>query len=226
MTADVVILIDVDNTLLDNDRIQADIHEHLAREYGIACRDRYAAILDQHWNQLGYRDYLGALQRYRIEHPQDVELLAMASFLLDYPFADRLYPRALDVIAHLRSLASVVVLSDGDVVFQPRKVARSGIGAAVDGQVLIYIHKEQSLADIARRHPAPHYVMIDDKLRILAAMKQAWGERLTTVFACQGSYALDVANETAWPRADLRIDAIAELLEFGMPQLTLGRYNA
>jgi FMN phosphatase YigB (HAD superfamily) len=226
MAADVVVLIDVDNTLLDNDRVQADIREHLAREYGIACRDRYAAILDQLWNQLGYRDYLGALQRYRIEHPQDVELLAMSSFLLDYPFADRLYPHALQVIAHLRSLAPLVVLSDGDVVFQPRKVARSGIAAAADGQVLIYIHKEQSLADIERRHPARHYVMIDDKLRILAAMKHTWGERLTTVFAAQGSYAQDAAIQASTPRADLRIDAIAELLSLGLPDLLGRRYNA
>ena len=210
--AELVILIDVDNTLLDNDRIQADIRSHLEAEYGAACRDRYAAILDQLWNELGYRDYLGALQRYRIEHPLDVHLLAMSSFLVDYPFAERLYPRALDAIAHLRRLGTTVALSDGDVVFQPRKVERSGIAAALGGKVLIYIHNEQSLADVQRRYPARHYVMIDDKLRILTAMKQAWGERLTTVFARQGSYAHDPATLAACPKADLQVDEIADIL--------------
>ncbi len=217
--AELVILIDVDNTLLDNDRIQADIREHLEQEYGAACRDRYAVILEQLWNELGYRDYLGALQRYRIEHPLDVHLLAMASFLVDYPFAERLYPRALDVLAHLRQIGPTVALSDGDVVFQPRKVERSGIAAALGGEVLIYIHKEQSLADVARRYPARHYVMIDDKLRILTAMKQAWGARLTTVFARQGSYAHDPAVLAACPGADLEIEDIAEILACDRPQL-------
>lgn len=224
--ADLVVLIDVDNTLLDNDRIQHDLREHLAREYGAARRDRYEAVLEQLWNELGYRDYLGALQRLRIEHPYQVELLAMSSWLLDYPFAERLYPQALQVIAHLRALAPVVVLSDGDVVFQPHKVARAGIAAAVDGQVLIYIHKQQARADIERRHPARHYLMIDDKPRILAAMKQAWGERLSTVFVRQGRYALDPAAQTEARGADLHIDSIAQMLELGLPALLGGRYKA
>jgi len=224
--AELVCLVDVDNTLLDNDRIQADIRDHLEQCYGRACRDRYATLLEQLWQQLGYRDYLGALQRYRIEHPQHVELLAMSAYLLDYPFAERLYPRALEVIAHLRALAPVVVLSDGDVVFQPRKVARAGIAAAVHGEVLIYIHKEKSLADIERRHRARHYVMIDDKPRILAAMKQAWGARLTTVFVRQGSYAHDPAAQCVLPTADLHIDTIAGLLALGLPALRGERHPA
>jgi FMN phosphatase YigB (HAD superfamily) len=223
---ELVVLIDVDNTLLDNDRIQADIREHLAHAYGAERCDRYATILEQLWGELGYRDYLGALQRLRIEHPQDVELLAMASYLLDYPFAARLYPHALEVIAHLRRLAPVVVLSDGDVVFQPRKVARAGIAAAVGGEVLIYIHKEQSLADIERRHPARHYVMIDDKPHILAAMKKTWGVRLSTVFVRQGHFARDPVAQAALPGPDLRIETIAELLGLELPALLGGRYKA
>src|SRR6202008_4425717 len=176
-----VFLVDVDNTLLDNDHIQADLKRHLEREFGAASRDRYWAILEQLFDELGYRDYLGALQRYRAEHPRDIHLLSMSSYLVDYPFANRLYPQALDVLERFRSWAATVILSDGDVVFQPRKVERSGIAEAVGGHVLIYIHKEQALADVERRYPAEHYVIVDDKLRILAAMKKAWGDRVTTV---------------------------------------------
>jgi FMN phosphatase YigB (HAD superfamily) len=165
----VVFLVDVDDTLLDNDRIQKDLQRHLESEYGQVCRDRYWVIQEDLMKKLGYRDYLGALQQYRVEHPYDVHLLAMSSFLLDYPFADRLYAKALDVLARLRTRGRTVILSDGDVVFQPRKVERSGISAAVDGEVLIYIHKEEALDDVRRRYPAGHYVLIDDKLRILDA---------------------------------------------------------
>ena len=168
----VVFLVDVDDTLLENDRIQNDLREHLEREFGAACRDRYWKILEALFEELGYRDYLGALQRYRIEHPTDIRLLGMSSYLVDYPFADRLYPGALEVLNRLRSWGQTVILSDGDVVFQPRKVERSGIQEAVDEHVLIYIHKEQALADVERRYPAERYLMVDDKLRILAAMKR------------------------------------------------------
>ena len=170
-----VFLVDVDNTLLDNDHIQADIKRHLEREFGPACRDRYWAILEQLMDELGYRDYLGALQRYRVEHPQDIGLLAMSSFLVDYPFANRLYPGALDVLERFGGWGRTVVLSDGDVVFQPRKVERSGIAEAVAGHVLIYIHKERSLDDVERRYPARRYVLVDDKPRILAAVKSSLG---------------------------------------------------
>lgn len=210
--AELVFLIDVDNTLLDNDRIQADLRDRLLQICGVAGRERYAALLEQLWQELGYRDYLGALQRLRIERPLDMELLAMASFLIDYPFAERLFPGALQVIAHLRRSAPVVVLSDGDAVFQPRKVQRSGIAAAVDGQVLIYIHKELALDDVQRRHPARHYVLIDDKLRILTAVKAAWKQRVTTIFARQGQFALDAQAMAALPPADRRIERIADLL--------------
>lgn len=210
--AELVFLVDVDNTLLDNDRVQADIRNHLEQAYGAAGRDRYAQILQQLWDTLGYRDYLGALQRYRAEHPQHVELLAMAQWLLDYPFADRLYPGALEVLAHLQRAAPVVILSDGDVVFQPRKVQRAGIADAVAGRVLIYIHKEQSLDDVQRRFPARHYVLIDDKPRILAAVKSQWQQRVTTVLPRQGQYAQDTAALAAGPAPDQQVEHIAALL--------------
>ena len=210
--AELVFLVDVDNTLLDNDRVQADIRTHLAQAYGADSRDRYGAILQQLWDTLGYRDYLGALQRYRAEHPQHVELLAMAAWLLDYPFAERLYPGALQLLAHLNQAAPVVILSDGDVVFQPRKVQRAGIAGAVHGRVLIYIHKEQALDDVKRRHPARHYVLIDDKPRILAAVKQQWQQRVTTILPRQGQYANDTAALAAGPAPDRQIPHIAELL--------------
>ena len=176
MTAadDVVFLLDVDNTLLDNDRVQDDLRNHLEGEFGAASRDRYWAIFEALRAELGYADYLGALQRYRLGALNDPRLLLMSSFLVDYPFADRLYPGALDAIAHLRAWGLTVILSDGDVVFQPRKVQRSGLWDAVEGRVLIYIHKEQMLDDVEQRYPARHYVMVDDKLRILAAMKRSW----------------------------------------------------
>jgi len=210
--ADCVFLVDVDNTLLDNDRLQADIRDHLEQAYGAESRERYAQILQQLWDTLGYRDYLGALQRYRAEHPQHVELLAMSQWLLDYPFAQRLYPAALDVLAHLQRGGTVVILSDGDVVFQPRKVQRAGIAAAVQGRVLIYIHKEQALADVRRRFPARHYVLVDDKPRILQAVRRQWGTQVSTVLPRQGQYAHDAAALAAAPAPDLQIESIAELL--------------
>jgi FMN phosphatase YigB (HAD superfamily) len=207
--APLVFLVDVDNTLLDNDHIQDDLRHHLEREFGAATRDRYWAILEALFVEIGYRDYLGALQRYRVEHLQDTRLMSMSSFLVDYPFANRLYPGALDVIERLRTLGPTVILSDGDVVFQPRKVERSGIWEAVDGNVLIYIHKEEELEDVARRYPAKHYVLIDDKPRILDAVKKAWGDRVTTVFPRQGQYARDASS---YRPADVTVERIGDLL--------------
>src|SRR5271168_500687 len=143
----VVFLVDVDDTLIENDRIQDDIQRHLEREYGTATRERYWAIQEELMIELGYRDYLGALQRYRVEHPYQPHLNLMASYLVDYPFANRLYPGSLDVLERFRGLGRTVILTDGDVVFQPRKLERSGIYETVEGHVLIYIHKEEALAD-------------------------------------------------------------------------------
>ena len=214
--APIVFLVDVDNTLLDNDRIQADLKRHLEQVFGPECRERYWAILEQLFAELGYRDYLGALQRYRVEHPRDVRLLSMSSYLVDYPFANRLYPNSIDVIEHLRTLGPTVLLTDGDVVFQPRKVERSGLHEAVDGHVLIYIHKEQMLDDVALHYPAQHYVLVDDKLRILTAVKKQWRERVTTVFPRQGIYARDPRVLAACPPADLTVERIGDLLEFDL----------
>ena len=211
---DVVFLLDCDNTLLDNDRVQDDLRGHLEREFGVASRDRYWAIFEALRAELGYADYLGALQRYRLGDMHDPRLLLMSSFLVDYPFADRLYPSAFDAIAHLRRFGLPVILSDGDVVFQPLKIQRSGLWDAVDGRVLIYIHKEQMLDDVRERYPARHYVMVDDKLRILAAMKEAWGDRLTTVLPRQAHYALDSRNLSAYPPAALTVERIGDLVNF------------
>ncbi len=208
----VVFLLDCDNTLLDNDGVQQDLRDHLTREFGAVHRDRYWAIFEELRAELGYADYLGALQRYRLGEESDPRLLLMSSYLVDYPFASRLYPGALDAIRHLRTRGLTVILSDGDVVFQPRKIQRSGLWAAVEGRVLVYIHKERMLNAVAERYPARHYVMVDDKLRILAAMKQAWGDKLTTIFARQGHYALDPTNILAYPAADLTVERIGDLI--------------
>lgn len=217
--ADVVFLLDVDNTLLDNDRVIDDLRNHLEREFGPKNRARYWAIFEQLRAELGYADYLGALQRYRLEAIHDPKLLMMSSFLVDYPFASRLYPGSLDVLQHLHPWGLTVILSDGDVVFQPRKVQRSGIWEAVEGRVLIYIHKERMLDDVEQRYPARHYVMVDDKLRILAAMKDLWGDRLTTVFPRQGHYALDPNNNAAYPPADITVERIGDLVNYDLPAL-------
>lgn len=222
---DVVFLLDVDNTLLDNDRVIADLRSHLKREFGTASAERYWAIFEGLRSELGYADYLGALQRYRLDaelgQGNDLRLLQMSAFLIDYPFADRLYPRALEVIEHLSSFGPTVILSDGDVVFQPHKVRRSGLWDAVSGRVLIYIHKEQMLDSMQRHHPARHYVMVDDKLRILTAMKVAMQSGLTTVFPRQGHYALDPEVVAGYPVADLSIERIGDLLEADVCSLAL-----
>jgi len=215
----VVFLFDVDNTLVDNDRVQADLKEHLAQTYGPATRDRYWDILEELRQELGYVDYLGALERYRVEALHRPEVLRMSSWLVDYPFADRLYPGALDAVKHAQQWGTHVVLSDGDAVFQPRKVERSGLWRAFDGRVLIYIHKEEELDDVARLYPADHYVMIDDKLRILSAVKKIWGERVTTVFPKQGHYALDPEILAECPPADIELAKIGDLVSYDLPAL-------
>ena len=211
--ADVVHLLDVDNTLLDNDAVVDDLRRHLIDAFGRGCQERYWEIFEELRRELGYADYLGALQRYRLEHPREPHLLQISLYLLHYPFASRVYPGALDVIAHLHGRGRVVILTDGDVVFQPRKIERSGLWDAVGGEVLIYIHKEEMLADVELRHPAKQYVMVDDKIRILAAMKSVWGDRLTTVFVRQGHYAHDVAEVATYPPADVTVERIGDLLK-------------
>jgi FMN phosphatase YigB (HAD superfamily) len=219
LRSEIVFLFDVDNTLLDNDRVIADLRRYLMREVGAGCTEQYFVIFEQLRAELGYADYLGAIQRYRLVNPREPRLLAISSYLVNYPFADRLYPGSLDVLERLEGFGPTVILTDGDVVFQPRKIERSGLGAAVDGRVLVYIHKEHELDDVARRFPAEHYVLVDDKLRILAAVKQPWGSGVTTVFVRQGHYAHDPAILASYPAADLTIERIGDLLDYDPPTL-------
>ncbi|MFI5231289.1 MAG: HAD family hydrolase [Gemmatimonadales bacterium] len=209
--ARVVFLLDVDNTLLDNDGVIADMRVALGREVGAEKEARYWSIFEQCRAEVGYADYLGALQRFRLEDPHDPNLLAISSMLLNYPFQERLLPGALDVVRHLAEWGTTVILTDGDVVFQPLKIERSGLAAAVDGRVLIYVHKEHELADVERRFPADHYVLVDDKVRILTAVKAVWGARVTTVFPKQGHYATD-PSVAGYPAPDFTFDRIAGLL--------------
>jgi FMN phosphatase YigB (HAD superfamily) len=211
-----VFLFDVDNTLLDNDRVIADLTKYLKNEVGPQRAQCYWTIFERLRTRLGYADYLGALQRYRSDYPHDLGLLAISRFLINYPFANRLFPNSLDVIEHVKRWGTTVLLTDGDVVFQPRKVDRSGLYEAVDGHALIYVHKEHELADVEKRYPAAHYVMVDDKLRILAAIKKIWRSRVTTVFVRQGHYALDPKILDACPAADLSIERIGALLNCGL----------
>ncbi len=220
MAADgIIALIDVDNTLLDNDHVISDLRQHLITVLGARRHGRYWTIFEELRRELGYADYLGALQRYRIELPRDSHFQEVSRFLIDYPFANRLFPGSLDALTHLAAFAAPVILSDGDVVFQPRKIERSGLAEAVAGRVLIYVHKELELAEVARRYPARHYLLVDDKVRILSAVKQAWGSRVTTIFPRQGHYARDAALVAAHPPPDLAIERIGDLVSFGRDEL-------
>jgi hypothetical protein len=210
----IVFLFDVDNTLLDNDHVVADLMRYLEREIGHERQLRYWMYFEQIRTELGYADYLGALQRYRLEYPRDSRILAVSHYLIDYPFANRLFPNSLDVVEHARRFGEPVIVSDGDVVFQPLKIQRSGLMDTFDSQVLIYIHKEHELDDIAERYPADHYVLIDDKVRILTTVKRAWNSRVTTVFPRQGHYATDQNEVAKYPPPDLAIEHIAMLLNY------------
>jgi FMN phosphatase YigB (HAD superfamily) len=214
-----VFLFDVDNTLLDNDRVTADLKRYLEREVGTERNKRYWRIFEELRSELGYADYLGALQRYRIECPYDSHLLTISTYLINYPFANRLFPNSIDVLEYCRQWGPTVILSDGDVVFQPRKIERSGLFESVEGNVLIYIHKEAELEDVERRYRARHYVLVDDKVRILAAIKKVWGSRVTTVFPRQGHYANDTAEVAKYPPPDLTIERIGDLLNHDLSSL-------
>ena len=218
-SSETVFLFDVDNTLLDNDRVTADLKHHLDSKVGPERARRYWELFEMIRSELGYADYLGALQRYRIDYPHDPNLLAVSYFLLDYPFANRLFPNSVDAIQHVAQWGPAVILSDGDVVFQPHKVYRSGLYEYFHGNVLIYVHKEQELADVELRFPAGHYVVIDDKLRILAAIKEIWKSRVTTVFVRQGHYAHDTATIAKYPPADISLNRIGELLHYDLALL-------
>ena len=217
--AKAVFLFDVDNTLLDNDRVAADLQRHLASDIGVEGAHEYWRVFEQLRTELGYADYLGALQRYRSEHPRAPRLVCVSDFLINYPFAERLFPDALRVLEDVQQWGPAVILSDGDVVFQPLKISRSGLSNAVSARVLIYVHKEQELDDVERCYPAEHYVLVDDKLRILAAVKKFWGSRVTTVFVRQGHYATDPKILASYPPADISIERIGDLLQYQLQEL-------
>lgn len=219
---DIIFLFDLDNTLLDNDHVQNDLSDHLLNDYGNIAHQRYWTHFENLREELGYVDYLGALERYRMEELHDPTVLRMANWLVDYPFADRLYPGALEAVRHVRRWAPTVLLSDGDAVFQPRKAYRAGVWEAFEDRVLIYVHKEVELADVERLYPARHYVMIDDKLRILDAMKRIWRDRVTTVFVRQGHYAVDPKVLAEYPPADVTIERIAELMQHELSSFVRG----
>lgn len=216
MAYEKVFFFDVDNTLLDNDRVSAALRDFLKIEVGEQRTATYWKIFEELRRELGYADYLGALQRYREQFPYESHVLALSNYLINYPFANRLFPNSLDVIDKFKKMGPVVILTDGDAVFQPRKIERSGLGEAVENNVLIYIHKEHELADIERRYPAEHYYLFDDKLRILTAIKQQWHERITTIFVKQGHYAADTAEIAQYPDADISIDRIGDALNLNI----------
>ena len=215
----IVFLFDVDNTLIDNDRVAADLKRHLKETVGEGCEQRYWDIFEKLRTELGYADYLGALQRYRVEQPREPKLLEVSYFMINYPFANRLYPESLDAVEHAKRLGRAAILSDGDVVFQPRKVDRSGLYDMFEGHVLIYVHKEAELADVEAKYPAEHYVMVDDKVRLLAAIKEYWGERVTTVFPRQGHYALDEKLVAQYPKPDITLERIGDFQKYSLEQL-------
>ena len=215
----VAFLFDVDNTLLNNDQVLKDLQQHLREEVGLRKCARYWNIFEERRSELGYADYLGALQQYRTEYPHEMNLLAVSKYLIDYPFANRLFPGSLDVLQRAQDWGQVVLLTDGDVVFQPHKIERSGLNDVVKGHVLIYVHKEKELADVQARYPASHYIVIDDKLRLLTAIKKHWRHRVTTVFPRQGHYARDPKIISSCPPPDITIEHIADLLHYNLAEL-------
>jgi len=219
VTNGLVFFFDVDNTLVDNDRVADDLRRHLIRKVGEECAGRYWQVFEQLRAELGYADYLGALQRYRVERPRDSRLLEVSYFMVNYPFANRLYPESLDAVEYAQGLGRAVILSDGDVVFQPRKVDRSGLYETFQGHVLIYVHKELELEAVEERYPADHYVMVDDKVRILTAIKKYWGDKVTTVFQRQGHYALDASAVAQFPKPHITIERIGELKKYSRHEI-------
>ena len=215
----VVFLFDVDNTLIDNDHIVADMKRNLERDIGNEQQQRYWDYFEELRTELGYADYLGALQRYRVNHPRDFGIIAVSYFLMNYQFANRLFPCSLDVIEQYKQYGETAILSDGDMIFQPLKIERSGLREAVDEKVMIYIHKEQELDDVKVRYPADHYVLIDDKVRILDAVKKTWGAHVTTVFPRQGHYAADEKEVAKYMPPDVTVDRIDQLRDYDLTKL-------
>lgn len=215
----IVFLFDVDNTLLDTDRVRSDLRDFLVRQIGAEEEEHYFDIFERLRGELGYADYLGALQEYRVSRPHHTEIIHVSLYLLNYHFANRLFPRSLDAVEHARRQGTIAILSDGDVVFQPHKIENAGLWETFKGNVLLFIHKEQEMDAVAERFPADHYVMLDDKLRILDAMKRVWGSRLTTVFVRQGHYAHDAQYLEGYMPADVTLAQIGDFLEYDTARL-------
>lgn len=207
----IVFLLDVDSTLIESDRFAADLSARLEEGFGEAGRRRYWTLYSQRRERLGYADYLGALQDFRTVIDDSPALLHLSGFMLDYPFAERLYPQALAAIAHLATMGTPVLVSDGDMVLQPRKIQRTGLWNAVEGRVMICLHKDLQIDRILQRFPAAHYVMVDDKPLLLAAFKRQLGKRLTTVFVRQGHYAMESELLVIAPAPDIHIRQIGDL---------------
>jgi FMN phosphatase YigB (HAD superfamily) len=218
-THQVIFLFDVDNTLLDNDRMKRDLGDYVNRTFGPGAENELWTLYEEERVKHGYADFLGTLERFRLAHLQDTRVLKLANWVMDYPYIERLYPDALGVVRHVRQWGLPVILTDGDGVFQPHKLERAGLLGAFGGHVLNYVHKEQELDSVKRAYPAKHYVLIDDKLSLLNLVKKAWGDRVTTVFPRQGHYANDAKILARSQPADIEIERIADLMDYDFSTL-------
>lgn len=210
--APVAFLFDVDNTLLDNDRVRAELAETIERIVGPERGEAFWESYEQVRRDRDYVDYPNTIARFGRAFPDEVGYPDVADAILGYPYRAAVFPGAHDVLRQAQRVGPVAILTDGDPVYQPAKVARAGLTEAIDGPVLVFDHKEQHLAEVERRVPAERYVMVDDKPRILAAMSDRLGERMSTLHVCQGRYA-HAAEHDEFPDADRTVDAIAELLD-------------
>ncbi|MFN2465530.1 MAG: HAD family hydrolase [Candidatus Dormibacteria bacterium] len=210
--ASLVFLIDIDNTLIDNDRVKADMEAQIRQLAGPSGSEDFWNLYEEVREELDYVDLPITLARFRAQRPDVRKFPQISAMLLGYPFEDALYPEALHVVEHLKRMGKVVVLSDGDPVFQPAKIARIGMADAVDSNVLIYAHKEQHLDEVTDLYPAEHYVVIDDKPGVLGRMKARLGPRVTTVQVRQGKYA-SVGAEEPGPAPDRTFAGIAGCLQ-------------
>lgn len=217
MKSPLVVLCDVDNTLLNDNRIVSDLCDFLLDKLGEQGAKQYWTHFEALSQSLGYADYLGALQRARDEHPHEMHFIAITNFLLTYPFSERLFPRALDVIDHVACWALPVIVSDGDVVLQPIKLHRAGLARKVQDRVLVYIHKEKELDDIMQRYPATHYVFVEDNLSILSSVKREWGQRVTTIHIRPHGHPPDEGRTALQP--DITLNDIGDMLRINEADL-------
>jgi hypothetical protein len=210
---DLVFLLDVDNTLLDNDRAKEDMAARVEDLVGAERAARWWELYEQVRQETDVVDYPRTLTRYRAVFPDEPRFPHLADFILGLPYAGYVYPGALETLTYLRTLGTTVIVSDGDAVYQAAKIARAGLAAAVDDHVLIFLHKEGRIEDVRQRYPAEHYLLIDDKLRILARLKGILGDLVTTLHVAQGHYAS--SERGIYPAADLEVPSIAAVRQLG-----------